>query len=112
MKRILLVDDDPSVLRSMQRVLRREFEVQVAANGAEALARFAEFRPDVVISNSSMPGMSGCELLAEVRRRDPKCEALLVSGSDATPPPGLELVLKPWEPQEMLRRLRGPAQAA
>lgn len=67
--RILVVDDDPRVLRLLQVNLKRYgFVVETAGNGAEALIRLRARRPDVLVSDVMMPEMDGYELLANVRR--------------------------------------------
>lgn len=84
--RLLLVDDEENVLNSLQRVLRREpWALTTANSGEEALAAMAEQTFDLVISDARMPGMDGATLLAEIRRRDPGCIRILLTGySDIT----------------------------
>ena len=73
MPKILVVDDETSILNTLQILLRGEgFEVTVAVSGREALERFDDVAPDVVLTDIRMPGMSGLELLAAVRERDRK----------------------------------------
>src|SRR5690606_4047178 len=56
--RVLVVDDESAILHTLQILLRGEgFEVAVARTGREALERFAEFGPDVVLTDIRMPGM-------------------------------------------------------
>jgi DNA-binding NtrC family response regulator len=78
--RILCVDDEPAILRSLQWLLRRRFEVSVAPGGAEALALLRDGDFDVVVSDQRMPGMSGAELLREVRRLSPRSMRILLTG--------------------------------
>ena len=66
--RVLLVDDEPLVLDLLEEALTvRGFEVTTAAAGAEALRLGKERPPDVVLSDTNMPGMDGVELLAAFR---------------------------------------------
>jgi DNA-binding response OmpR family regulator len=68
--RILVVDDDPSVLKVVQTVLSAEgYEVEVAADGPEALRRILESPPALVILDVMMPGLNGWELCEIVRRQ-------------------------------------------
>ncbi|MEI8376395.1 MAG: ATP-binding protein [Planctomycetota bacterium] len=68
--RILVVDDQWPVAHMVSAVLRSLGQnVRTAANGAEALARIEEEKPDLIISDISMPEMSGYELAQEIRRR-------------------------------------------
>ncbi len=79
--KVLFVDDEPHVLAALRRTLRNEpYQVLCASSAAEALALMAETPVDVVVSDEQMPGMSGSELLAEVRRRYPDTVRMMLSG--------------------------------
>jgi CheY-like chemotaxis protein len=69
--RLLLVDDDEGVLEMMQaRLLATlRFEVSTTTRAKDALARLAEFRPDLVVSDIDMPGMDGGAFAAALRER-------------------------------------------
>jgi DNA-binding response OmpR family regulator len=72
MKRILIVDDEPHVIRVMRLALeRRGYEVDDAANGEIALERIAENSPDVMITDIDMPRMNGEKLCKEIHRSMP-----------------------------------------
>jgi HD-like signal output (HDOD) protein len=82
-KRILFVDDEEMVLRSIARLLRpmiNEWEMEFVGSGARALSRLSEARFDVIVSDMRMPGMNGAELLNEVMKRYPKTVRLILSG--------------------------------
>jgi HD-like signal output (HDOD) protein len=83
MRRILFVDDEPAILRSMQRSLRRrgsEWEM-VFANGAhEALAQLAAGPFDVVVSDGRMPEMDGITLLKRIKAEHPLTVRIMLSG--------------------------------
>jgi len=71
--RILVVDDDPIVLRSVQRAMRAHFEVVLAEGAEEALEVLREDRDfDVFLLDLSMPGLDGIELYERVRELDPE----------------------------------------
>jgi EAL domain-containing protein (putative c-di-GMP-specific phosphodiesterase class I) len=81
---VLLVDDEPLLLRAYTRILeKRGFEVQTASDGAAAAAMLAERRFGVILSDISMPGMNGLALLREVRKRDLDVPVLLMTGAPA-----------------------------
>lgn len=83
---VLLVDDDPDVLVLARRALRPDgYELLTAASGEEALALLHGRRFSAVISDFSMPGMNGAELLAEVARQQPATLRVIVSGQDLNP---------------------------
>ena len=82
-KRILFVDDEPSVLHALGRMLRRarhEWDMEFAGSGQEALDRLAASAVDVVVSDVRMPGMDGSELLQRVRERYPTAVRIALSG--------------------------------
>ena len=67
-KRLLVVDDEPNLLRAVEACLRAEgFEVTTARSGREALLRVAATLPDLIVSDIRMPGMSGYELAQQLR---------------------------------------------
>ena len=69
MPRVLAVDDEPNILRLIQINLERQgYEVETAQNGAMALEKIRESRPDLLVSDVMMPEMDGFELLANIRR--------------------------------------------
>lgn len=65
-KRILVVDDDPVMARTIARVLRREFDVQTAESGAGALKALEAGSFSGIVSDADMPAMSGPELYQKV----------------------------------------------
>ena len=113
MTRVLIIDDEPQILRALRINLSvRDYEVVTAATGAEALRTAAEHRPDVVVLDLGLPDMSGIDVLDGLRgwltapvlvlsaRTDPldKVEALDAGADD--------YVTKPFGMDEFLARLR------
>ena len=80
--RILFVDDEPNVLKAMRRLFRKApWQQSFADSGREALELMEESGPfDVVVSDQRMPGMTGAELLKEVRTRHPETIRIILSG--------------------------------
>ena len=77
---VLMVDDEGPNTSTFARVFRRDYRVRTASSAEEAL-RLLEIQPvDVVITDYTMPGMSGLELLAAVARRWPHVARVLISG--------------------------------
>lgn len=82
---VLLVDDEPAVLRSLGRALHtEEIEVFTASNADEALAFLARKPVDVIVSDIDMPGRSGLELLKIVRHEHPAIIRMLITGAATT----------------------------
>ena len=79
--RILFVDDEQRLLESLAVLLRREYEVQLANSGAEALRRLVELKDvAVVVSDFRMPNMDGATFLHEVMLRAPTATRILLTG--------------------------------
>jgi two-component system, chemotaxis family, response regulator PixH len=71
MKTILVVDDTPSELELMTRFLKESgFSVIVATDAKEAMAKAADFKPDAVVTDVVMPGMSGFELCRTLKKNE------------------------------------------
>lgn len=77
-RRILIVDDDVDILESTALVLRSEgYQVDTIDRGSEVLARARRTRPDLVLLDMRMPGMSGIEVCAALKR-DPEIAGIPV----------------------------------
>lgn len=89
--RVLVVDDEPTVLTTSSAVLQSKgYEVRTAEDGFAALAELKRSLPDLIISDLRMPNMSGFELLSVVRRRFPQIPVIAISGEfSGTAPEGL-----------------------
>ena len=105
--RVLVVDDDEQIARALQRLFRlASFDVASASDGRAALSLLATFEPDVVISDSRMPLMTGSELVREVRLRRPETVCLILSGSLEIDAPGCECIAKPVEGKLLIAAVR------
>lgn len=82
--RVLVVDDEPLLPRTIARILQsRGYAVECAANGADARARLAASKFDVVLSDIAMPGMTGIDLLRSVREQQIDVPVILMTGEPA-----------------------------
>ena len=91
--RLLLVDDDPAVLRAYSNTLLRQgAQVETASNGRAAVDRLRDGAFDVVVSDISMPEMSGIEFLMAVRAHDLDVPVILMTGE-----PSLESAMRAVE---------------
>ena len=80
-RKVLVVDDDPVVGKSFDRVLTRKgYLVVTAENAAQALEKVREQNYDVVFTDIKMPGMSGIELAEQVKARTPWTPVVIVTG--------------------------------
>lgn len=114
---ILLVEDEPTVQRLLQRVLQREgYQVHVCSSGRDALELWPHIGAtiDMVITDLVMPGgVSGTQLARELHRLDPSLPIVFTSGydpefdtSDVTMIPGENFVPKPARSEELLSVVR------
>lgn len=79
--RVLVVDDQRSLLEILQRWLSRGgYEVHVAADGVEALAKARDLRFDVVVTDLKMPGINGLQLMSLFKDLDPTVEVIFLTG--------------------------------
>jgi DNA-binding response OmpR family regulator len=111
--RVLVVEDDHEIAQVLQRSLRLEgYEVRIALDGEQALALHAEYVPDVVILDLGLPKIDGIEVARKVRGAD-DVPILMLTARDAVESrvEGLDsgaddYLVKPFERQELLARLR------
>jgi response regulator RpfG family c-di-GMP phosphodiesterase len=79
--KILFVDDEPAVLDGYRRTLYREFQVETASSGEDALKLIASDGPfAVIVSDMRMPGMDGVRLLSQVRQASPDTVRVVLTG--------------------------------
>ncbi len=112
-KRILLVDDEAQITRVLRRSLTaHHYEVRTAADGESALETFHDFHPDLVITDLSMPEMSGLELCRRLRKKSQvPIIVLSVKGEEKIKVEALDAgaddyVTKPFGIDELIARVR------
>ncbi|MFI2645108.1 response regulator transcription factor [Streptomyces sp. NPDC018610] len=113
MKRVLVVDDDPTVSEVVSGYLDRAgFAVDVAADGPTATARAAARPPDLVVLDLMLPGMDGLEVCRRIRANGPLPVIMLTArGDEEDRILGLEVgaddyVTKPFSPRELVLRVQ------
>ena len=85
MSRLLLIDDEEDVRYSLQRILANEgIELATAASGEEGLKVIPKFKPDLVLMDVRMTGMTGLETLRKIRQSDPKLLVILMTAYGTT----------------------------
>ena len=80
MPKILLVDDDETIRDTLYELLSADYVCQTAETAEKAFARLEADQYDVVLTDISMPGLSGLELLGHVRQKFPNTPVIIVSG--------------------------------
>src|SRR5579872_997242 len=111
--KVLVVDDDEKITTLLRAYLSKEgFEVDVAANGEDALRKVPQFQPDVLVLDIMLPGIDGIEVLRRVRQESPTYVVLLTAKADETDKViGLTVgaddhVTKPFSARELTARIR------
>jgi DNA-binding response OmpR family regulator len=121
-KKVLIADDEPSIVAAVEFLLRREgYDVRVARDGEEALKLVEASTPDLVLLDVMMPGKSGYEVCARLRERpewrDLKIIMLSAKGRDAEVTKGLSLgadvyVTKPFSTRDLMAKIHGLLEAS
>jgi len=114
MNTILVVDDQPTVLYSLKRLLQMEgYQVITAADGPGAVAAVAGQHPELVIMDVSMPGMDGLATLARIKSDHPHLPVIMMTAYStidkaiqATKLGAFDYLAKPFDNQELLLRVR------
>jgi DNA-binding response OmpR family regulator len=89
MAKILVMDDEPSILLMIKKMLEKEgYEVAVALNGIEGMELFEENKPDLVITDIIMPGKEGLETILELRKKYSELKIIAISGGGRIGPQG------------------------
>jgi CheY-like chemotaxis protein len=111
--RILVVDDEPGMLRAVERVLSKDHHVSSTRLSREALSLAGEFHPELAIVDIRMPDLDGFELMARLKERIPGLDVILMTGSvddldeklvRAIRSPAFFFIQKPFD-REVLRTL-------
>jgi len=115
LRRLLVVDDEVSLLMLLGKLFRRYYDVQTAESGEQALEMIAQgFIPQVIIADQRMTGMSGAEFLAKSREIVPKAVRIILTGytdvNDIIDSINLghayRFLTKPWNNQDLLETVR------
>jgi DNA-binding response OmpR family regulator len=89
MAKILVIDDEPSILLMIKKMLEKEgYEVDVALNGRDGMFVFENINPDLVITDIIMPEKEGLETIFELRKKHPGLKIIAISGGGRISPDG------------------------
>jgi two-component system alkaline phosphatase synthesis response regulator PhoP len=113
MAKILVIDDEPSIVNLITAYLKAEgYEIHTATDGPAGLKAARAFKPDLIILDIMLPGMDGIELLARLRRESEVYVILLTAKTEETDKVvGLSVgaddyVTKPFSPRELTARVK------
>ena len=108
---VLIVDDEPDMLRSLGRILKaRGLVVETAASGEEAVTRARELNPDAIVMDIRMPGISGLEACVQIRNFQSDVYVILMTGfselmEEAERTDGVKVMVKPVDPNEICQMI-------
>src|SRR6202045_4246434 len=113
--RVLLVDDEPALTNLVKMALHYEgWTVEVAHNGREAVSKFDEVEPDVLVLDIMLPDVDGLQILQRIRESGPYTPTLFLTARDSVMDrvTGLtagadDYMTKPFSLEELGARLRG-----
>ncbi|MFA6922541.1 MAG: response regulator [Gallionella sp.] len=114
MKRILLVDDEPSVLNALRRELNDRYEIETFDDPVAALERCRKAQFDLVVADYKMPGTNGIEFLREFGQMQPNASRIVLSGNSdidtlirmINETHIYRFLSKPWKTDELLSSIR------
>ncbi len=113
--RVLLVDDEPALTNLLKMALHYEgWQIETARDGKEAMTKFADFAPDVLVLDMMLPDTDGLQILKKIREADGYTPALFLTARDSVMDrvTGLtagadDYLTKPFSMEELVARLRG-----
>jgi DNA-binding response OmpR family regulator len=89
MAKILVLDDEPSILLMIKKMLEKEgHDVDLALNGLVGMELFEKNKPDLVITDIIMPEKEGLETILELRKKHPELKIIAISGGGRIGPQG------------------------
>jgi two-component system response regulator AtoC len=93
---ILIVDDEDTLARNLALYLERHgWETRIAASAEDGLAQYNEFKPDVVLLDHNLPGMTGLEALGRLKAGDPEARVVMMTGHG-----GIDLAVTAMKPAQ------------
>ncbi len=111
--KILVIDDEPSILNVVTAYLRAEgYEYNTAEDGLSGLKAFRALKPDLVVLDIMLPGMDGIEVLSQIRRESDVYVIMLTAKSEeGDKVVGLSVgaddyLTKPFSPRELMARIK------
>ena len=113
MEKVLVVDDGADILKAIKVSLKDNYEVLTAENAKDALHIFRSERPAIVITDIRMPGMSGIELMKQVKAIDSAAQIIVISGHgdketavEAVRLGAVDFIVKPIDTKRLKRAVK------
>jgi len=111
--RILIVDDEEEFVQALsERLTMRDYDVTISLSGEDAIEKVTRYNFDVVILDVSMPGMSGVEALAKIKKIKPLIEVIMLTGHatvesaiDGMKLGALDFLMKPCVNEDLIEKI-------
>ncbi len=108
--KILIIDDAPEMLRAFRDILEAHgYEVHVAENGQDGVARYAEVKPDIVLMDILMPKLDGISATRKILESDPSAKIIVISAvgksgldSECLRAGAKKFIVKPFKIKELI----------
>jgi two-component system chemotaxis response regulator CheY len=112
MTKVLIVDDSMFMRNMIKRALAENLDKNIetidAGNGNEAVEKYIEFRPDMVLMDISMPLLGGVDAVREIKNFDPNAKIIMVTAinqeamvTDSIEAGALDFIVKPFKPEQL-----------
>lgn len=111
MKRILIVEDDLTIIEILKIIFKEKFEILVATDGKTAVKVYELYRPDLVLMDISLPVMDGIDATKEIMKIDPNARIIGVSayagtkGKELLKAGAKEVIEKPFTKKKLLETI-------
>jgi DNA-binding response OmpR family regulator len=112
--KLLIVDDEEEFTSTLAERLRlRHYDTSVASDGEVAVAKIQEERPDIVLLDLHIPGMSGLEILTRIKAMDASIQVIILTGSVgdiaelSLKAGAIDHMIKPVDIENLLEKLQG-----
>ncbi|ADB57603.1 response regulator [Archaeoglobus profundus] len=109
--KVMVVEDDLAVLEAVQVMLGDRYEVIVATNGKEAIEKYQEYKPDIVLMDMLMPVMDGIEATKKIKEIDPQAKIIgltayaINKGKELLEAGALEIIGKPFTRSQLIETI-------
>ena len=82
MKSILIVDDEVGARESLKMVFKDDYEVLLAKNGEEALAKVSKYAPDIILLDIMLPDIDGLKVLEQIRQENKQIPVIMITATE------------------------------
>lgn len=96
MKKILFIDDEINIYNVIKKFLPKQFYFDYASDGLKGLHLYYHNKYNLIITDNNMPGLSGMELIEEIRKKDTDIPIILITGDNSITKKDVIILYKPF----------------